>query len=84
LEKEQMNIEQGMSKEEGGHRHEKAQEDTRSLVRRISISRVCRVVYLLNSRVFRGYLISQLVPFFIRHSLFDILRFRQWLAAPFG
>jgi hypothetical protein len=28
----QMNIEQGMSKEEGGNRHEKAQEGTRSLV----------------------------------------------------
>jgi hypothetical protein len=79
-----MNIEQGMSKEEGGNRHEKAQENTRSLVRLISISRVCRLVYLLNSRVFRGYLIRQLVPFFIRHSLFDILRFQQQLAASFG
>jgi hypothetical protein len=79
-----MNIEQGMSKEEGGNRHEKAQENTRSLVRLISISRVCRLVYLLNFRVFRGYLIRQLVPFFIRHSLFDILRFQQQLAASFG
>jgi hypothetical protein len=72
-----MNIEQGMSKEEGGNRHEKAQEDTRSLVRHISISRVCRLGYLLKLRVFRGYLSRQLVPFFIRHSLFDILRFQQ-------
>jgi hypothetical protein len=79
-----MNIEQGMSKEEGGNRYEKAQENTRSLVRLISISRVCRLVYLLNFRVFRGYLIRQLVPFFIRHSLFDILRFPQQLAASFG
>jgi hypothetical protein len=72
-----MNLEQGMSKEEGGNRHEKAQEDTRNLVRLISISRVCRLVHLLNVRVFRGYLIRQLVPFFLRHSLFDILRFQQ-------
>jgi hypothetical protein len=72
-----MNIEQGMSKEEGGNRHEKAQEDTRSLVPPISISRVSRLVYILNFRVFRGYLIRQLVPFFLRRSLFDILRFPQ-------
>jgi hypothetical protein len=72
-----MNLEQGMSKEEGGNRHEKAQEDTRNLVRLISISRVCRLVHLLNVRVFRGYLIRQLVPIFLRHSLFDILRFQQ-------
>jgi hypothetical protein len=36
---------------------------------------------LLNFRVFRGYLIRQLVPFFLRHSLFDIHLFasRWWL-----
>ena len=32
---------------------------------------------LLDFRVFRGYLIRPLVPFFLRHSLFDILRFPQ-------
>ncbi len=53
----QMNIEQGMSKEEGGNRHEKAQEDTGSLVRLISISGVRRLVYLLSCRVLGGYLI---------------------------
>jgi hypothetical protein len=72
-----MKIEQGMSREEGGNRREKAQEDTRSLVRLISISRVDRLIYLLSFRVFRGYLIRQLVPFFFRHSLFDILRFQK-------
>jgi hypothetical protein len=72
-----MNLEQEMSKEEGGNRREKVQEDTRNPVRLISISRVCRLVHLLNVLVFRGDLIRQLVPFFIRHSLFDILRFQR-------
>ena len=60
-----------MSKEEGGNRHEKAQEDTRSLLASLP-SRIP----LEFSRL-RGYLIRQLVPFFLRHSLFDILRFQQ-------
>jgi hypothetical protein len=45
----------GTSKEERGNRHEKAQDDTRSLVRLISSLRVCRLVDLLNVRVLRGY-----------------------------
>jgi hypothetical protein len=31
-----------------------------------------------------GRLIRQLVPFYIRHSLFDALRFEQQREAPFG
>jgi hypothetical protein len=54
-ENKQMNIEQGMSKEERGTRHGKAHEDTGGRGRLIAISRVCRLVDLLNVRVFRGY-----------------------------
>jgi hypothetical protein len=72
-----MNIEQGMSKEEGGNRHEKAQEDTRSAGSTDFDLASLPSLNLLSFRVFCGYLIRQLVPFFLRHSLFDILRFQQ-------
>jgi hypothetical protein len=57
------------SPRKGARRHEKSGSTDFDLASLPSLN-------LLNFRVFRGYLIRQLVPF-IRHSLFDILRFQQ-------
>jgi hypothetical protein len=117
-----MNIEQGMSKEEGGNRHEKAQggqgpQPKRATARTLLVRFPLVAQFLPEKQTFahmyykktrevwfdgfrsRELAVSkplefsrflwlsdlrQLVPFFLRHSLFDILRFQQQLAASFG
>ncbi len=71
-----MNIEQGMLREEGGNRT-KRRKKTRDVCSTDFDLASLPSLNLLNFRVFRGYLIRQLVPFSLRHSLFDILRFQQ-------
>jgi hypothetical protein len=69
-----MNIEQGMWKEDGGNRHEKAQENTKRIGWLILISRIRELVALFV--VFRAFLwlslstVRALLPstFLVRHS----------------